>query len=158
MSDKKDPPINEMDFVGGVIVIDFGDIRVARGLSRRPYSSCKHRQLVYDISERRIWCKDCERDIEPFDAFKLMVENYSDAWDNYNRRTSALEEAEKHKIRLLATKALDRLWGKQNMVPGCPHCRRGLLPEDFKNGATTILGRDYEIGLRKRAAKKDLAP
>ena len=39
-----------------------------------PLSSCRHRKMVYDERERRIWCSDCETEVEPFDAFMHLVQ------------------------------------------------------------------------------------
>src|SRR5690606_34525923 len=75
VSDKR-PPIEPLDYISGVKVVDIGDIRVARGMSRRPASSCKHHHLHYDTAERRIWCRDCETDVEAFDSFKMLVERF----------------------------------------------------------------------------------
>lgn len=138
MSDKPAPPIEPQNFLGGVTVIDIGDVRVARGLSRRHHSSCPHRRLVYDNAERRIWCRDCERDVEAFDAFKTLVEPYSAAIEDLNRRQKAMEESEAFKVRTLAGKAMDEAWRSHKMVPSCPHCHNGLFPEDFKNGPSMI--------------------
>lgn len=65
-----DEPIEDQNYLSGLTVIDIGDIRVSRGMTRRPVSSCGHRRMAYDPKERRIWCKDCEKDVDPFDAFK----------------------------------------------------------------------------------------
>lgn len=142
MVDERDPPIEAPGFIGGVTVVDIGDIRVARGMTRRAYSSCPHRQLLYDDRERRVWCKDCERDVEPFDAFKKIVENYDSSYKSIVRREEKLAETERFKIRSIAARAMDEAWRSKNMVPACPHCHRGLFPEDFKHGAGMI-GRDF---------------
>ena len=84
--DDRDPPIEEPGFIGGVKVVNIGDVRVARGLTRRSSSSCPHKNMVYDQNERRIWCQDCERDVEPFDAFRNTMEQYSKAYDHLMRR------------------------------------------------------------------------
>jgi hypothetical protein len=54
MNDERDPPIEPLDYVGGVAVVVIGDVRVARGMSRRHHSSCPHVQLIYDQKERRL--------------------------------------------------------------------------------------------------------
>lgn len=146
----KDPPIMPLDYLGGVKVVDIGDIRVARGMSRRPASFCKHKQLHYDNLERRIWCADCEQSIDPFDAFELIVKNLYDAEYRIKRRSKELEEAEKFQIRTLAAKNLDFAWRKRNMVPACPTCGCGLFPEDFKDGIRTSIGREYAEAKRRR--------
>lgn len=153
MTDEKDPPIEEPGFIGGVKVIDIGDIRVARGLSRRAHSSCPHARMVYDQNERRIWCKDCERDVEPFDAFKGIVEQYSRAYDGLMRRIEQVSMAEKFAARSIAVKKLDEVWRSRNLVPCCPHCSGGLFPEDFKNGVSSM-GREYATALANSRKKK----
>lgn len=158
MTDDRDPPIKEQPFLSGVTVIDIGDIRVARGLSRRAHSSCPHARLVYDRNERRIWCKDCEKDVEPFDAFTGLVEQHSRACDNLERRSDAVAAAEKHALRSLAAKAMDEAWRSRNMVPACPHCRHGLFPEDFKHGVTSMLSREYAEAMARRAKRKTDTP
>lgn len=134
MTDERDPPIEALSYIAGVTVVDIGDIRVARGMSRRPFSMCRHVQLLYDAKERRIWCKDCENDVEPFDAFTALVENYDRALSAIARREQQLAEVEGFQARTLAAKGLDEAWRRRKIVPACPHCHHGLLPEDFKNG------------------------
>lgn len=143
MTDRKDPPIEEVEFVSGVTVLDFGDIRVARGLSRRPFSTCKHRRLRYDTRERRIWCADCERDLEGFDAFVVMTEQAHAFAASINERAEQVAEAEQFSLRSRAAKAVDEVWRSKNMVPCCHHCNRGLLPEHFADGVKKKIGKDF---------------
>lgn len=143
----KDPPITPADFISGVKVIDFGEARIARGYTRRPYSSCKHLNLVYDTQERRVWCEDCERNVDPFDAFKILVENYAAAEGKVNRLKQEATEAAKFSIRSRAAKAIDDIWRKRRMVPCCPHCTGPLLPEFFANGVGSTAS--AEIARRK---------
>lgn len=131
MEDDKDPPIEPQSFLGGVKVIDFGDIRVSRGLSRRPFTTCVHKNLTYDNAERRVWCKDCERNIDNFDAFKSMVENFHSAYSAIQRAKDEVEEAINHNLHLIASKNIEKAWRGKTMAIACPHCRTGLLPEDF---------------------------
>lgn len=133
MADDKDPPIEALEYLSGVKVVNIGDVRVARGMSRRHHSSCPHRNMIFDKSERRIWCPDCERDVEPFDAFQLLIEGYHAAVDAVKRREEAIGQVEKFKLRSVAAKKLDEAWRSRNMLPACPSCHSGLFPEDFKH-------------------------
>lgn len=142
MNDERDPPIESPGFIAGVTVVDIGDIRVARGLTRRHYSSCPHRRMMYDLNERRVWCRDCEKDVEGFDAFRQLVEGYYDAIKLVERREKAISDAEKFKIRTIAAKTIDVAWRSRNMVPACPHCHNGLFPEDFKR-EPDMLSKEY---------------
>lgn len=147
----KDPPIVEQGFLYGVNVVDIGDIRVARGLSRRPNSTCKHHPLVYDERERRIWCRDCETTVEPFDAFLLLVEQFNAAARHYEKLTQEAESARQHVIRRIAAKKMDEAWSRRRSVPTCPHCRAALMPEDVEKMGR--ISRDLEIARRARTAR-----
>lgn len=152
--DPPDAPIEPMAFLGGVKVVDIGDLRVARGLSRRPYSACRHHKLNYDSAERRVWCADCERNVDGFDAFKILVESFDYALKRLDERETKLTEATTFSLRSLAARELDKAWQRRGSVPACPHCHHGLFPEDFKNGVGTVLGRDYAEARRKKAETK----
>lgn len=156
MTEKKDPPIQEQDFLYGMKVVDIGDLRVSRGLSRRVHSACRHANMVFDRSERRIWCKDCEKDVEAFDAFNQIVEQWASAYKDIDRRTKQVEEAESNSLVSLAAKQIDKIWRGRRNVPACVCCGHGLLPEDFKDGCKTLIGRDYALQKRKRLPGKEV--
>ena len=155
----KPPPIEPQEYIAGVTVVDFGDYRVSRGLSRRTFSTCPHRDLRFDSKERRIWCGDCESDIEPFDGFFILVESVDRVHKNIERRLREVKEAEQASLRSRAAKRIDEAWRSRTMVPGCPHCGQGLFPEDF---ATTLkggeLGREYARARLKQKAQSPSPP
>jgi ribosomal protein S27E len=134
--DDKDPPIEPQNFLGGVKVVDIGDIRVSRGLSRRHHAACKHRAMVYDNQERRVWCTDCERNVDGFDAFVVLVENFSLAESAIRRKNEEANAARTSVLHLIAVKVIEKMWRGKTMAIACPHCRGGLLPEDFTNGVS----------------------
>lgn len=149
-----DAPIEPQDFRDGVKVVDIGDLRVARGLTRRPHSTCRHKSLVYDRQERRIWCSDCESEVEPFDAFAGLVEFFDGARKKLEKREQLVKEAEQHAIRSLAAKALDKVWRSHTMAPLCPHCDEALLPEDMTKGLAQGSRELVRARRRKEAARR----
>lgn len=150
MSDQKDPPIQPLDYLSGVTVVDFGEARVARGMSRRPHSACKHGQLVYDKDERRVWCRDCETNVDAFDAFIILVENYSKAWAQVEDARRKLKSAMDHQLVSRAAKEIDQVWRGRHLTPCCPHCNEALLPEDFANGCGMQVSRELARAARKK--------
>lgn len=126
----KTPPIVPQEYLSGPKVVDIGDLRVARGMTRRPFSACRHRQVVYDPRERRIWCKDCETDVEGFDAFMEIVEQFDRAAKEAKRLLDEAREARAFSLISIAAKTIDKLWRNRKHVPACPHCGNGLWPED----------------------------
>lgn len=139
-------PIQSLEFLAGVKVIDIGDLRVARGRTRREYSTCKHLSLTYDMTERRVWCKDCETEVEPFDAFMGLIEWHSAV----EARIERYREAEKHTLISRAAKAMDKAWRSRDYAPQCPHCHAAILPEDVANGVASV---NKEMEVRRRAAR-----
>ena len=138
-------PIQSLEFLG-TKVVDIGDLRVARGRTRREYSTCKHLALVYDTTERRVWCSDCETDVESFDAFMGLVERHA----AFDARIERYREAEKHTITSRAAKRMDEAWRSRKLAPQCPHCRAAILPEDVADGVPMV---NKEMEVRRRAAK-----
>lgn len=149
MSDWSDPPIKEQNFLVKQVV-DIGDYRVARGISRRPHSLCLHNNLMYDPAERRIWCSDCERTLDPFDAFMGIVERFQTISRVYDARLKSVEMAESSLLHRIAAKALDKIWAAR-MAAVCPHCRGALTADDMRDPSRTSL----EIEMQRRARKKD---
>lgn len=131
MTDEKDPPIIPADYISGVKVIDIGDLRVARGHSRRPPKLCEHREICYDLDERRVYCSQCEKTIDPFDAFTVLVEQFSAKERQLDRREAAIKETEAFTVRSRAAKAVDEVWRGHRSLPACPTCKAPLFPEDF---------------------------
>lgn len=154
MIDDKDPPIEPQDYIGGVKVVDFGDLRVARGMSRRAFATCKHKPLFYDQKERRIWCRDCESNVDAFDAFLLLVEQFHYAAADIERRREEVRKAREHNIIRIAARQMDEHFRRRNMVPACPHCHTGILPEDV--GRMGSVSREWEQARRNRAGKSDV--
>ena len=150
MSGPKRPPIEPRDYLHGINVVDIGDLRVARGKTRREHSACRHLRLNYDEEERRIYCSDCESDVEPFDAFMTVVHSWRAMTGKLEARRKSIEEAEQFTLISRAAKELDKVWRKRRQVPCCPSCTAGLLPEDFASGITSTRSADIERAKRKR--------
>lgn len=145
-------PIDPQDFTYGVNVVQIEDLRIARGLARRPQAACQHKTQVYDDKERRIWCSDCESEVEPFDAYVRLVEAFNAGIRSLSRRSRELGEAEAHQLRSRAAKKIDEAWRSKTLAPLCPHCSTALLPEDVVGGLAMV-SKDLVIAARKRAEK-----
>lgn len=138
-------------------VIDLEGVRIAWGRNTKPAGQrCKHRNMVYSSDEKRVWCQDCQRTIENWDAFMVLVENFRSMERTARAKLAEADEAMKATARLRATKALDKVWSGNVMAVACPHCRGGLLPEDFVNGGSAAWARDLELARRRKANEPKL--
>lgn len=132
-------------------VIDLASVRIRLGKTSAKVKPCEHKHLTYSQHERRVWCDDCERSIDAFDAFVMMCRYLSDMISEANGKMHKADEALRHTARLRATKALDKVWSGRTMAVACPHCNGGLLPEDFAGGAKSAWSRSLEIAKRTKA-------
>lgn len=136
----------------GAHIIDLAGVRVRWGRSKQLFHErCKHMNLIYDTTDRRVWCDDCKRTIENFDALMVLIRTYQEMLGEARRMRDAAAAALASTVNRRAVKHLDKAWSGQVMAVGCPHCRGGLLPEDFADGVRSMTSRDLEIARRKRA-------
>lgn len=138
-------------------VIDLDGIRIRWGRPIPGARKCEHKHMVYCQDERRVWCENCKRTIDNFDALMVVVYHLENMQREANAKLRAAEEAARHAARLRAVKALDRAWSGNVAAVGCPHCGGGLLPEDFVNGGFSSTSREIEIA-RRRAARRAPSP
>lgn len=124
MKIENDPPVQPEE---GAVVIDLAGRRIARGFTRG--RGCRHRHLTYDQRERRIWCQDCNRTVEPFDAFMVVAEGFDDMVRDARRLKREAEDALAKTIHLRAAQAIEKLWRGRKHDPCCPACGSALTPE-----------------------------
>lgn len=132
-------------------IIDIGEFRIRHG--RTPYKEekmlCRHANLIVSQSERRIWCEDCQKDIEPFEVVLKFQREWGRIDAHYRSEHAKAQEALSATLIRRAAKSIDRTWGRK-MAPCCPGCNIALLPEDFANGAISAVSMEYEEARRKR--------
>lgn len=130
-------------------VIDLDGVRIQWGLPRGPWlSRCKHQNLTYSSEEHRVWCQDCKRTIENFDAFMVLVNRFQRMEADARSKIAKANEAMAATVIRRAAKAVDKAWMGDRAI-GCPHCQGGILADDFANG-TVLMSREYELARRNR--------
>lgn len=148
------PPLEPLEAGGqwDAPVVDLAGYRVRAG--RTPWKSekdrCKHRQVIYSTTERRVWCEACNSPVDAFDALMTVVHHFEDMEREARRRIHKAQEDAEAVIVRRAAKEFDRSWGRK-MAPCCPHCHRGLMPHDFAEGAQSAVGFEYENAKRQKA-------
>jgi hypothetical protein len=131
-------------------IIDLAGVRVQWGLSKTPkVNRCMHKNLTYSSAERRVWCQDCKKTIDNFDAFFVIVQGFQKMEASVRQKMEKAEAAMKSSLRRRASKAIDDAWSSATPAICCPHCKGGLLPEDFEN-IPAKTSREYEIARRRK--------
>lgn len=147
-----DPPIEPVNYRIPQVV-DLAGVRIARGMAKRPlHRVCRHRSLVYATDERRIYCEDCKTSLEPFDAFMVLIDYWQEMDREATRRFEKATEAKNAVIHRIAAREIEKTW-RAKMAMGCPHCDRGILPEDVQ-GRMRMMSREIEIARRAKETTK----
>jgi len=131
--------------MGKIIQIGKAKIeRVRSGLER-----CRHRYFKYDPDGRTIECQDCQKILDPFDAFVELAHIWEEAYTTLENRQKELEELEarREKGLLRATRRVDEAWRSRSMVPVCPHCKKPIFPED--GFGTSAINKEMALEARK---------
>jgi len=139
-------------------VVQIGDFTAKYGRGKRYSKPCEHNRLVYSPEEKRVWCQDCESTVDPFDAFYRIVRSLSDGEQELKSRREALERDEDQSLLSRAAKAVDRAFRRRKMIPVCPHCKEGLLPEDVVNiDKRAMVSKELTIAKREKQKQNDSA-
>jgi hypothetical protein len=138
-------------------VVDLGAFRTkVRYGGRYDKGHCKHMRVTIDRDAGVIVCDDCEKPVSAFHLVVAWCEGWGEiaaAVTRQKERAVAISRMLRgYKVRLRALKDLEKYWWRGSQLPCCPHCRRGLLPEDFADGAGSMVSREYEMARRKRDA------
>lgn len=132
-------------------VVHIGDLRIRQRekLMGLRDDRCLHNNTTWDRNGDIITCDDCKKQISPVWMLKTVMAHYDKAMRRVAERERALADDKSHNLHLVAAKKVEEIWRTRTMAPCCPHCDRGILPQD-QLGATQIR-KDFEI--RRRKAK-----
>jgi Zn finger protein HypA/HybF involved in hydrogenase expression len=127
--------------------VDFAGFKIEHGKTQRP--RCQHLHIVFDPEDRRVYCPDCKHSLDAFDALMLMYERWFKMSRDFKKKQEQFRETLMKDIRRVASRKVDQAWRNHSMAICCPHCERGLIPEDFQNGCATM-SKDLELKRREK--------
>jgi hypothetical protein len=132
-------------------IIRLDGARISRANSQK--DRCKHLgTLEYDPDDRTIQCKVCDRYIDGFEAFLVLVESMAEwrrkLWSDQMQMDDLLKRHDKGLLK--ATRRVDEAWRSKQMDPMCPHCNRGIRSTDGFGGSMS--------NKRFEDARRDLLP
>jgi len=135
-------------------VVVVGDFSVAQR-NRRSYHPrqrgvCHHRHIELDDHGEVVMCLDCNTQVTPYWALKMLAENFNEARDKLERERQSVAEERASILHLVAAKKVEAVWRTKSMVPACPHCHAGILPSDGLGSCTF----DRRIELARRDANR----
>lgn len=133
-------------------VLYFGSMQFERVRRRhaleRTAATCQHKRLTLDENGDVCSCRDCGVQVSAFWALMRFVEE----WTDHARKTATAAERiradAEATLHLRAARRWESAWRSRTMLPACPHCGRGILPND-PGGQV-----NREIELRRRETEE----
>jgi hypothetical protein len=114
---------------------------------------CDHRNLTMDRHGLTVRCDDCQLQISAYWVLENLIDSYRRARDEVERaRQAHLLKARAH-IHLPAAQRVETAWRSRHMIPTCPHCSRGIFPEDGFGGA--MVPKAIELARRQKTFVED---
>lgn len=108
---------------------------------------CQHNATVLDERLGTVTCKDCQATLSAFWVLGQIAREENRCFERIHRLRHEAEELQKWVPFLRSMRSLEKRWRGRAMLPVCPHCHRGLWPEEL--GASVSLS--LEIAQRKKA-------
>ena len=136
-------------------VIQFGPYSFLRQAnpSQHPIRKCRHMNIELDDAGEIVRCLDCGEQVSAYWVFKSVLSQINSERIRLGAERKELEETKSRTIHLVAAKRIERLWRGRKMAPLCPHCNRGILPEDGMGSRAINL--DVENRIRQVTRARD---
>ena len=130
-------------------VISIGDWQIKRSSEHRIQKDgdCDHKHLELDERGDVVRCLKCGTQVSAFWAIKMISEQYNCSLRKLASERETVKQAKEENLHLLAAKKVEKAWRRRSMVPACPHCGRGIFPEDGLGGS--MINREMELRRRK---------
>lgn len=133
------------------VVVNIGEARIKRQLEHAVWQrkgQCRHLNLTLDDNGHIVRCDDCKESLSAYWVIGMITEFHRDALRNIAARERAVAADKDANLHLIAARKVEKVWRSRSMVPCCPHCGHGILPED--NLGDRQMGKRFEIARRKK--------
>lgn len=129
-------------------VVEIGDFSLARKNrgGYAPIGECAHKHLSLDDTGDVVRCADCNTQVSAYWALTMLADEYGRQWRRLQSGRQALDDAKAKEVTLLSAQRVEKAWRSRTTVPSCPHCNRGIFPQDGFGGAMV----NKQMGNRRR--------
>ncbi|MGE8046087.1 hypothetical protein ACQKO6_18030 [Pseudomonas monteilii] len=133
-------------------VVQFADLQIARLKDdhARRVKGCQHKRIRLDDVGEVVKCMDCESQVSAYWALQMLATDWKRQVDRLESEKTAVHKASQLSLHLNAAKQVESVWRSRADLPCCPHCDRGIMPEDGLGSRT--VSKIFEQGLRVREA------
>lgn len=131
-------------------VIQFSDLQIARlkdDLTRQR-EGCQHKRILLDDVGDTVKCQDCDMQVSAYWALRMLAVDWKRQNARLQHELTAAKSERETTLHLKAAKQVESVWRSNKQLPTCPHCDRGIMPQDNMGGRT--VDKVFEQGLRVR--------
>lgn len=139
-------------------VIEMGSLVLERRrrLEGSTATACQHQRLTMEEQGEIVRCSDCHAQVSAWWALSMLAEHWEKMNRALDRERTAVQTAKSQNLHLIAARRVESAWRSKTTVPQCPHCNRGILPEDHFGGA--CISRAIELRRREVEASAGATP
>lgn len=136
-------------------IVEIGDFSLARKHrgGYAPTGECRHNHLTLDDNGDVVRCSDCNAQVSAYWALAMIADEFSRQMGRLQAGKRDLAEAVAREVHLIAAKEVEKAWRSRTMVPSCPHCHRGIFPQD--GFGKSLISREIENRRRQVAMKAE---
>jgi hypothetical protein len=113
-----------------IIQLEQWRVRLQRGRAPSQPGQCGHHNLAMDPHGETVRCEDCKLQLSAYWVLENLVESYRRARTDLERAKTVHLQGVRAGIGLAAAQRVNTAWRSRHMVPTCPHCSRGIFPDD----------------------------
>ena len=132
-----------MEVISGKKIVNIAPIIITRNRERvckcyDLYYDAKYPAFEFDKVKREMYCRHCGALVDPFFAMEMMAKYWEriEQWEQEKRRE--IDEMQSYKPWRKAMKSIEQHIGRKGeMLPNCPHCKRGFRLEEVSSGVFT---------------------
>ena len=131
-------------------IVDLGAFKLQRKHASLLTSKeqCPHKSLQMEEHGQIVRCADCQVQVSAWWALGQLAAHWGRLERKQEQREDQLKKAMETNLHLVAARKVEAAWRSRKTVPACPHCNRGILPEDNLGSAQV----SREMELRRRNA------
>jgi hypothetical protein len=133
-----------------IIQLEQWRVRLKGGRAASQPGQCGHHNLTMDPHGQTVRCEDCKLQLSAYWVLESVVESYRRARTELDLAKAVHLQKVRAEVGLLAAQRVNTAWRSRHMVPTCPHCARGIFPED--GFGTAMIPKALELARRRRGA------
>ncbi len=143
-----DRPSDAYENYRGERVTNIVDLEFTRRHRAATVKECSHKRFELDPNGQIVTCADCGQQVTAFWALEKLIDRWHRGHESLRAMRDKIEHDAQQITHLKAAKTMERTWRSRQMLPCCPHCHRGITPEDMQRASS--VDRDFELARRQR--------